>query len=482
MACGKHITDLPDELLLEIFSNLSIEDLALSVQHVNKHWKDVTQDDSLWKNQVFSPEYKMTDKEIARHLVNMPPLKAFCPARGTNTKNIISTMCKYCRDIRRLEFMWTHKLSNSRLQNIVKKYPHLEILHIPLPKQSDQLHCAILVGQLQNLTTLNFTEKYVDEVADGILKTIAEGCPALLHLDLGYTKFQDHDVQYLLKRRGKQLLFFSVRRYISSVSHRLLTDCCGNLQNLWYENDNHDFPSTYTQFLTKLSKLHSLKLSYFDIPNIFKKQALSKLIKLDLLQCDVDETAVTGILMNCPNLRSLSLEGNSITDDGLQHIGNCKNLEHLSILYSISLTDKGMDYVGAGCPRLKHVNIGHCLQLTNKSIEYVCKGCQILKYLSIPSLPEMTDAVLDNILKCRELEVLSIAWNPQLLGTNFLLIPSNLIHLTELEIVGCVALEEKCVHELQVMMPSLKIIRDYTVNEEPDVNLGEAAFFISESM
>ena len=99
MAYGKHITDLPDELLLEVFSYMSIEDLAFSVQNVNKHWKDVTQDDSLWKNQVFSPEYKMSDKEIARNLVNMPALKAFCPARATNTKNIISTMCKYCRDI-----------------------------------------------------------------------------------------------------------------------------------------------------------------------------------------------------------------------------------------------------------------------------------------------------------------------------------------------------------------------------------------------
>ena len=480
MAFSKHITDLPDELLLEIFSNLSIEDLALSVQHVNKHWKDVTQDNSLWKNQVFSPEYKLTDKEIARHLVNMPALKAFCPVRGTNTKNIIPTMCKYCRDIRRIEFKWLHKLSNFRLQNIIKKYPHLEILHIPLPKESDQLQCAILVGQLQNLTTLNFTDKYV-EVADGILEAIAEGCPALLHLDLGYTKFQDRDVQYLLKRKGKQLLSFSVRRYISSISHRLLTDCCGNLQNLWYENDNHDFPSTYTQFLTKLSQLHYLKLTFFYIPNIFKNRALSKLIKLDICECSgLDDTAVTGILMNCPQLKSLSFGGQDISDDGFQHIGNCKNLEHLTVSYCSSLTDKSMEYVGAGCPRLKHLDIGNCAGLTNKSTEYVCKGCQKLKYLDIQSCPEMTDAVLDNILRSRELEILILSWNSQLVGTNFLLIPSNLIHLTELDVVGCVSLDENCVHKLQVMMPNLKITGSYTVSEEPDVELADAAFFISE--
>jgi len=465
MAYGKQITDLPDELLLEIFSNLGIEDLAFSVQHVNKHWKDVTQDDSLWKNHIFSPGYKMTDKEIARHLVNMPALKAFCPARGTNTNNIIPTMCKYCRDIRRIEFTAGHKLSNFRLQNIIKKYPHLEILHIPLPKQSDQLHCAILVGQLRNLTTLNFSNNYV-EAADGILQAIAEGCPALLHLDLGYTQFQDRDVQYLLKRRGKQLLSFSLRHYVSSISHRLLTDCCGNLQSLCYENNNHEIPTTYIQFPSKLLKLHSLKLSYFVIPNIFKNQALSKLIHLHLLQCDLDDTAITGIFMNCPHLKSLSLLWENIIDVSFQHIGNCKNLEHLTVRFCSSLTDKSMEYIGAGCPRLKHLDIGSCTGLTNKSIEYVCKGCQKLKYLDMQYCPQMTDDVLENILKCRELEVLILSWNSQFLGTNFLLIPSKLIHLTELHVDGCL-LDRKCVHELQVMMPNLKITGSYTVNEEP---------------
>jgi hypothetical protein len=483
MAYGKHITDLPDELLLEIFSNLSIEDLALSVQHVNAHWKDVTQDDSLWKNQVFSPGYNMTDKEIARHLVNMPALRAFCPARGTNTKYITHTMCKYCRDIRHIEFTGFHKLSNFRLQNIIKKYPHLETLHIPLPTESDQLHCAVLVGQLQNLTTLHFTGKYLNGAADGILKAIAEGCPSLLHLDLGYTILQDHDVQYFLKKKGKQLLSLTVRRYISSISHRLLTDCCCNLENFWYENDNENFPSTYVHLLSKLSKLHNLTLKYFDVPNIFKNQALSQLIKLSIYECSVlDDTAVTGIFRNCPQLKFLSFQGQGISDDGFQYIGNCKNLEHLKICWCTSLTDKSMEYVGARCPNLKHLDIGNCTGLTNKSTEYVCKGCQNLKYLDIQSCPEMTDAVLENIFRSRELEVLILSWNSQLLGTNFPLIPSNLIHLTELDVEGCVSVDEKCLHELQVVMPNLKITGNYTVSEEPEVNLGDAAFFISQSM
>jgi hypothetical protein len=478
-AYGKHITDLPDELLLEIFSNLSIEDLALSVQHVNSHWKDVTQDDSLWKNKIFAPEHKMTDKELARHLANMPALRAFCLARGT-TKNVIHTMCNYCRDIRHLELNAVHKLSSFRLQKIIKKYPRLETLQIPLPKESDQLRCAILVGQLQNLTTLNFTHKYVEEVADGILKAIAEGCPALLHLDLGFTMFQDRDIQYILKRRGQQLLSFSVQHYISTVSHRLLTDCCVNLENLRYENDNSDFPSAYINLLSKLSKLQHLTLSYFDIPNTFHNLALSKLIILDIFDCyGLDDTKVTGIFTSFPQLKHLRFQGQGISDDGFKHVGNCKNLVHLKITGCTSLTDRSMEYVGAGCPNLKHLDIERCLGLTNKSTEYVCRGCQKLKYLNISACCEMTDAVLENIFRSKELEVLVLAFNDQLVGTNFLLIPANLIHLTVLDVFGCHSVDEKCLHELQVVMPHLKIIKNYPVSEE--VDLSEATFFISQS-
>lgn len=485
MACGKCFADLPDEVLLEIFSNLDIEDLAMSVQHVNAHWKDVSQDESLWKNQTFSPGYEMSDEEIAKHLMNMPALRAFTPSRGTNTKIIIDTMCKYCTHIRHIEFKWSHRLSNSRLQNILRNHPHLENLNIPLPKELDQLGFAGMVGQFQKLTTLSFTVKYVQTVADGVLKAIAEGCPSLLHLDLGNSAFQDQDVKYLLERKGQQLLSFSVRCYISTVAYRLLTEC-SNLEHLFYENYNEDLPSTYIQFLSKLSKLHNLTLSYFkerqteNIHNIFKKQSLSRLIKLNICYCDgFDATALTEILTNCPQLQFLIFRGYELSDAGFQHIGTCKNLEHLDIASCYSLTDKSMEYVGAGCPNLKYLDIGSCSGFTNKSIEYVCIGCQKLKYLDIQQCPEMTDKVLENIFRSKKLEVLNVKWNLNLLGINFHMIPSHLVCLTELHVEGCFSIDEKCLDKLQEEMPHLTIIRSNT-DEEPDVDLGDATFFISQ--
>jgi hypothetical protein len=97
-------------------------------------------------------------------------------------------------------------MRNSILQNILKKYPHLESLNRPLPKEPDQLDFAHMLGQFKKLTTLSFTDKHVYSVAAGVLKAIAEGCPSLVHLDFGNSAFQDQHVKYLLERKGRHLI------------------------------------------------------------------------------------------------------------------------------------------------------------------------------------------------------------------------------------------------------------------------------------
>jgi hypothetical protein len=92
----------------------------------------------------------------------------------------------------------------------------------------------------------------------------------------------------------------------------------------------------------------------------------------------------------------------------------------------------------------------------------------------------MTDVVMENIFKSKTLEVLILSFNSHLLGIHFLLIPSNLVHLTELHVHDCFSLDEKCMGKLKELMPHLNIIGNYSNDEETDVNLGDAPFFISQ--
>jgi hypothetical protein len=74
-----------------------------------------------------------------------------------------------------------------------------------------------------------------------------------------------------------------------------------------------------------------------NISNIFKKQSLSRLIKLSIYFCDLDAMALSEVLTNCPQLQFLLLRVDYLSDDGFQHIHVCKNLEHLDSGYNYTV-------------------------------------------------------------------------------------------------------------------------------------------------
>jgi hypothetical protein len=175
---------------------------------------------------------------------------------------------------------------------------------------------------------------------------------------MGFKEFQNQDVEYFLGKKGQQLLSFSVRAYISTLAHRLLTECV-HLECLVYEYCNVDLPSTYIQSLSKLSKVRSSTLMTFtegqtrNVSSIFKNQSMSKLITLNIWFCDdSDDASLTVILTNCPQLQSLTLQGYGLTDYGFKYIGSCKNLQYFDIAGCSLIADKSMEYVRAGSPNL----------------------------------------------------------------------------------------------------------------------------------
>ncbi|XP_069675548.1 F-box/LRR-repeat protein 14-like isoform X8 [Periplaneta americana] len=483
MACGRSFADMPDELLLEIFSNLNNEDLAMSVRHVNCHWREVSQDDALWKNRIFSPEFEMRDEEISRRLKNMPALRALVLQRGTNTRILVRDLCSSCKDIVHLEFKYSHKISNAKMKCIVKNLPNIVNLSIPLPRQHHQLEFASFLGQFQKLTTLGFTDKYFHSVVDGVLKAIADGCPCLQNINLGRYKFSDEDMKYFLERKGPHLLSFTASCEFSVSAHRLLCEC-SKLEHLCYDiNYSEDIQRTDMVLLSKLTMLQHLTLSFFrenqtrGIPSIFHKHSLSKLVALRIEYCDGLEPDV---LLNCSQIKSLGVSGLEVIDDCFQHIGKCIKLEYLDISGCESITDKALEYIGAGCSRVQHLDVGNCYGLTDKGIEYICSGCKKLRYLDIRSCYSMTDAVFDHIIKINELNILKIKWNDHLKGTNFKLMPSHLFNLKEFDIEGCDFLESDLLDKLQTEMPLLKISGryfGYEFGENFDIDLEEVSFF-----
>ena len=61
-ASEKYFDDLPNEIIIKIFSYLDLDDLV-SVSDVNSHWKELSQVNTIWKDIIYKPKPKITDTE-----------------------------------------------------------------------------------------------------------------------------------------------------------------------------------------------------------------------------------------------------------------------------------------------------------------------------------------------------------------------------------------------------------------------------------
>ena len=212
MDSGRHINYLPDELLLEIFSSFTTEDLAMIIQHVSYRWKEVSQDNSLWRKRAFSPAKTTTDNEIIHHLKNMPMLRKFSPQHGFRIQGIIETLCKTCTNIHQLEFAANQRVPLHTLRQILAAFPNLA--HLKIPVSNDVDHFSVLC-QFKSLITLNFTECYLD-IDQNVLSIIADECSMQQHLNMRNCTFPDQDIRYFLEKKKYQLLSLSIACYIST--------------------------------------------------------------------------------------------------------------------------------------------------------------------------------------------------------------------------------------------------------------------------
>ncbi|KAJ9586610.1 hypothetical protein L9F63_019803 [Diploptera punctata] len=269
-----------------------------------------------------------------------------------------------------------------------------------------------------------------------MLRPIADGCPSLKHIFLGYCEFSDDDIQYFLNRKKCQLLSFSSKSiYISIFKH--LSECI-KLEYIYLENDNKNLTYNDTVPLTKLRHLKSLTLQYCtenaeNLPKFFLHGSFSKIVELDLSHnFSIQDSDFNIVLKNFPNIKHLNLSSSHmLSDEGLYNISHCGYLEHL--------------------------NISMCNKMTDKSTYYVSKGCAKLKHLNISSCNNMTDEAILHLLMCKNLQVLKLGFK-KLTGIYFNLFSKKLVQLKEIYIDFSDSLDKTVIDHLQQKMPQLNII------------------------
>lgn len=122
------------------------------------------------------------------------------------------------------------------------------------------------------------------------------------------------------------------------------------------------------RFLSNATKLKSLQISKGDFSDkliLTLSKSLPQLEHLGLQTSQLTEESVQSLVLNCPNLNSLSLSSDSLTADCLLGFAGSNRLKHLKLNVP-NVTNKGLRVL-ADLPQLETVGL-HAAKLTSKQL------------------------------------------------------------------------------------------------------------------
>jgi hypothetical protein len=423
--------DLPDKILLKIFSHLSITQLTLCVRNVCTRWRAISEEDEIWKNSTYYPDENSPEEDIIFILKAVKTVRKF---KYFGTCNVLETLSECCRRVRHL-IIPNIKLSSTLIKVIMERLTELRSLHITVGPTEGLLITSI-IGKSETLVHLTLFSSSDKTVRTGQLKPIADGCPNLSTLRCDSFNLPNSEICYLMQCKKQQLEAYDHYGLVSADFFRALNEC-SNLKRISFLSTEFDGPYNGIPPTTNLKNLTSLELTVCKLPMVKIIPLTLFLDTLSHLTClslsysfgNIDEL-INKIILQCPLLTQLDLEGNpELRCRGLRNISSCKELQFL--------------------------DVSICKGLDKKAMKYVADGCPELHTLDVSGIP-ISDSMFRQILRCRKLRNLFMV-ECELRGVNLKLILTNMPGLRHLLIAPKFRLPHEVMREMKQQMPHLNI-------------------------
>ncbi|XP_068082985.1 uncharacterized protein [Anabrus simplex] len=222
----KHISELCDYVLLEIFSYISALELAQSVAHVCTRWNNLLRQDCyIWRNKwlVWDVSYTVDDfQKVISSIPNLCSLKLYssiAPEHVDAVGEILSSVSK----LQRLDLSLDHT-NDELLQFITTHLQDFSVKHV-------SRQCYKKLSNFKNLTTLRLNTSY--DFCGSHLRELADSCPLLAKLSVLHSRgLTEGDVLYFIKRKRDTLEVLEVNGYGISDSVFLSLGHCKKLRHL----------------------------------------------------------------------------------------------------------------------------------------------------------------------------------------------------------------------------------------------------------
>lgn len=421
------LIDMPDVVLLKIFSYLNAEDLAMAIPYIDFRWNELSKSPMLWKNITFTPPFHLTESDIIQHLKNMPELRSFRLRHGKYIDMIMTAIILHCKHIRRIVMEWKRGPSKQKVEELVHFFPQIECLDVVIPGSQFNIDFAKLYGNFSNNSTLTMLSRWNSHLR------LDETIPSVICLP-----GSEDVIREMMVVRMQHLETLGIACNLTSNIFRMICNC-KNLRYLFvYCEESQTTLEIDIYHLAALNHLECLQLQCLQrcILSSKKSCVFPRLFKLEIV---AGGGALFRLMNISTNLRHLNLQESSFVDENLVDISLCKLLIHLDISDNINLTDKCIEYVAYGCHNLQFLDVSYC--------------------------ENMTDDILNILQTCRDLQALRMdGFN---LGEeNCHKIPSLFPHLKEFSIKHSDIY--KIARDLERNMPSLHVLTCFVSFEHCD--------------
>ena len=347
------LNDLPDDILLRIFSFLSNMELC-NASGVCQKWQELCWDPLLWES-IEILNYQDSDiNKVLRNLL---------------TKLARSTDGRYCLMVRSLKLNGCELLADKGLGFVARYCIDLEELQIS--------NCCCVTGKglqdiLRNCQSLRFLD------ASGVSCITSIGAPTT-------NGFAGNDYGSFLQLRH---LDISDCVAFDDLGLRHVALSCGLLENLYLRRCNRvsdvgvKHVASRCPHLREVSLSDCLKVRDFSLRELAKNAANLKY--LSVAKCPITDSGIKQIGKHCARLKYLNLRGcEGVTDISISHVAqNCLKLRSFDA-GKCNITDSGLHTIGVHCPQLRKLSIKGCDQVSDAGVQSIAAQCCSLQYLNV---------------------------------------------------------------------------------------------------